>query len=119
MTIAKILRESGDSLDEEMQKNRSMFDQFRRALCYDFYKDFLNTYIGQPVPLTEPEVEKKRTAVALCFDVTSKLTTLDNQPMNKVLGFGAHYIKEYFTPWVESQGGWEKALDMETDKEVE
>ena len=38
--------------------------------------------------------------------VIAKLTTIDNHPMNRVLGFGTKYLKENFSPWIQQHGGW-------------
>lgn len=44
--------------------------------------------------------------VAYTMEVATRLTAVDNHPMNLVLGFGAKYLREHFRPWIQDQGGW-------------
>lgn len=37
---------------------------------------------------------------------TSRLSSLDTLPMNRLLGFGARFLKEYYSSWVQEQGGY-------------
>uniref|UniRef100_A0A8C5PKD1 Apoptosis facilitator Bcl-2-like protein 14 n=1 Tax=Leptobrachium leishanense TaxID=445787 RepID=A0A8C5PKD1_9ANUR len=115
--IVKILQDCGDRVNEEMKKNNSLLARFRNALSYEFFSTLTNTFLTQSVPCSGQEAVLQKTKVALCFDVATKLTTLDNQPMNRVLGFGAQYIKDHYTPWIQRHGGWEKALNTESEEE--
>lgn len=53
-----------------------------------------------------PEGETERLKVAYTMEVATRLTAVDNHPMNLVLGFGSKYLREHFKPWIQAQGGW-------------
>ncbi|XP_063052332.1 uncharacterized protein si:ch211-218c6.8 [Engraulis encrasicolus] len=53
--------------------------------------------------------------IAMTFEVTSRLSVLDGQPMNRVLGFGAQYLQQNYSGWVQQHGGWDKAFDAQDD----
>ncbi|KAM4748714.1 apoptosis facilitator Bcl-2-like protein 14 [Rhinophrynus dorsalis] len=117
--IVQILRQSGDRLDKEMKEDKTLLQRFRTALSYRFFQRLINDYLSAIISSSEPEAAEESCKMALCIDVTSRLTTLDNQPMNKVMGFGVKYLKENFTPWVQSQGGWENAVGIHDEEEIE
>lgn len=55
---------------------------------------------------SEPEGQVQCKKVAYTMEVATRLTAVDNHPMNLVLGFGAKYLREHFRPWIQDQGGW-------------
>lgn len=44
--------------------------------------------------------------VCVSWQAISRLSALDTQPMNKLLGFGAKYLNEKHSSWVKEQGGY-------------
>ncbi|XP_075455160.1 apoptosis facilitator Bcl-2-like protein 14 [Ascaphus truei] len=123
--IAGFLRQAGDKLDEEMQQNPSLLQALRSKLSYSFFSKVMGLFLSETVPGTEPESstepgpDELACRVALSVQATTQLTAIDNHPMNQVLGFGVKYLKEHFSPWIQSQGGWEKAMGIQEDEEVE
>ncbi|KAG7456010.1 hypothetical protein MATL_G00247240 [Megalops atlanticus] len=112
-TIVELLRESGDTLDAEIKQNKSLasvFSGFNYGLFEKVTTMFLERVELDDVPSTKSPEQAK---IALTFEVTSKLTAVDNHPMNRVMGFGAKYLQQNFSTWVQQQGGWAKAFDSE------
>lgn len=56
--------------------------------------------------IKEDEDKIQYTKVAFTLEVATRLTAVDNHPMNLVLGFGSKYLKEHFSPWIQNHGGW-------------
>ncbi|XP_060110383.1 apoptosis facilitator Bcl-2-like protein 14 isoform X2 [Heteronotia binoei] len=120
-TIVALLRKSGDELEKEMEKDNTFRLNFRDLISYSFFRRIINQFLEEvPVdPTKDSEAHVQSTKVAYVMEVTTKLTAVDNHPMNLVLGFGTKYLKENFRPWFHSHGGWEKALGVSNQEEVE
>ncbi|ETE69653.1 Apoptosis facilitator Bcl-2-like protein 14, partial [Ophiophagus hannah] len=75
---------------------------------YAFFRRVTDQFLEEiPIDSTvSSEDEVKSMKVALIMEATTKLTAVDNHPMNLVLGFGTKYLQENFSPWIQSQGGW-------------
>ncbi|KAJ8392005.1 hypothetical protein AAFF_G00083150 [Aldrovandia affinis] len=115
--IVKILRESGDQLNRKIQENEPLARQFRSGFSYSLFEAIANLFLQEVAPCVIPNTMSPQQAkIALICEVTSKLTTVDNHPMNKVMGFGAKYLQENFSTWVQQHGGWEKAIGGEEDE---
>ncbi|KFQ11006.1 Apoptosis facilitator Bcl-2-like 14, partial [Leptosomus discolor] len=107
-TIVSLLRESGDQLEKKIQKDRIFHQHFKDMLSYNFFKRitdlFLKDISGEST--SEPGDQVRCTKVAFTMEIATRLTAVDNHPMNLVLGFGLKYLREHFKPWVQDQGGW-------------
>ncbi|XP_008313660.1 apoptosis facilitator Bcl-2-like protein 14 [Cynoglossus semilaevis] len=120
--IALVLREAGDGLNERELKNMSLFKEI--IWNYSFYKKVMNGLLSamglssadpdSPGPHASP-----KTQIAVTCEATSRLSSLDTLPMNRLLGFGARFLKEYYSSWVQEQGGYEVAFESEAEDEVE
>ncbi|KAJ8381980.1 hypothetical protein SKAU_G00027580 [Synaphobranchus kaupii] len=119
-TIVELLRESGDRLNEEMKTNPSLAELFRGCFTYSLFEKVTSLFLQKADPSDIPSTKiPEQAKVALTFEVTSRLTAVDCHPMNVVMGFGAKYLQENFSSWVQKHGGWEKAFDNEDDEEVQ
>ncbi|XP_015265003.1 PREDICTED: apoptosis facilitator Bcl-2-like protein 14 [Gekko japonicus] len=120
-TIIALLRKTGDDLEKKMQKDERFRLSFWDLMSYSFFRRITDQFLEVvPVdPMGDSETHVQSTKVAYVMEVTTRLTAVDNHPMNLVLGFGTKYLKENFRPWVCSQGGWEKALGLLDQEEVE
>ncbi|XP_054856136.1 apoptosis facilitator Bcl-2-like protein 14 isoform X2 [Eublepharis macularius] len=120
-TIVALLRKSGDELEEKIQKDKTFRSSFWDMMSYSFFRRIVNQFLEEvPVdPARDAEDHVQSMKAAYVMEVTTRLTAVDNHPMNLVLGFGSKYLKENFRPWVCSQGGWEKALGLLDEDEVE
>ncbi|XP_018424412.1 PREDICTED: apoptosis facilitator Bcl-2-like protein 14 [Nanorana parkeri] len=115
--IVQILRTTGDKLNDQMTDERTLMERIKGLWSYDFYKKVTECFLSETVPSNTTEEEEQTSKIALCLHATTALSTLENQPMNKVLGFGIQYLKENYSPWVQSRGGWEKVMEIQTDEE--
>uniref|UniRef100_A0A8C2BAE6 Si:ch211-242e8.1 n=1 Tax=Cyprinus carpio TaxID=7962 RepID=A0A8C2BAE6_CYPCA len=115
--LVDLLKKSGDNLNERIQSNHELLGYLQRTFSYDLFKKLTKTFITSVVP-EYLQRRRKREQIALAFEVTSRLKTLDLHPMNRAMGYGAQYLQEYFAPWVQQHGGWEKAFDNDDDEEV-
>ncbi|XP_073706472.1 apoptosis facilitator Bcl-2-like protein 14 [Garra rufa] len=115
--LVDLLKKSGDDLNKRIQSNHELLGYLQRTFSYDFYKRLTRAFITSVVP-EYLQSRRKREQIALTFEVTSRLKALDLHPMNRAMGYGAQYLQEYFAPWVNQHGGWEKAFDKDDDEEV-
>ncbi|XP_061108044.1 apoptosis facilitator Bcl-2-like protein 14 isoform X2 [Conger conger] len=119
-SIVELLRVSGDRLNEEMKENESLSKLLGGGFSYSTFKKVTSAFLGKVDPADIPSSKDPEQAmVALTFEVTSRLTTMDCHPMNVVMGFGARYLQENYSGWVKQHGGWEKAFATEDDEEVQ
>ncbi|KAJ6668445.1 hypothetical protein lerEdw1_011927 [Lerista edwardsae] len=120
-TIVTLLRKSGDELNNQMQKDNALSQRFGELMSYTFFGKIADHFLEEALidSATGSEVEVQSTRVAFAMEVITRLTAVDSHPMNIVLGFGMKYLKENFSPWIYSQGGWEKALGLPDAEEVE
>ncbi|XP_010178872.1 PREDICTED: apoptosis facilitator Bcl-2-like protein 14 [Mesitornis unicolor] len=120
-TIVSLLRQAGDQLEEKIKKDRIFYQYFQNMLSYNSFKRitdlFLEDVSGDST--SEPRGQVQCMKVAFTMEVATRLNTVDNHPMNLVLGFGSKYLREHFKPWIQDQGGWEKALTSLDQEEVE
>lgn len=113
--LVELLKESGDELNEKIKRNHKLFEDLQRAITYSMFEKLITAFIKSVVPQTT----RNREQIALTFEMTSRLRALDLQPMNRVMGFGAQYLQQHFTPWVQKHGGWEKAFEDDDDDDEE
>ncbi|NWX46293.1 B2L14 protein, partial [Steatornis caripensis] len=120
-TIVALLRQAGDQLEEKIEKDRVFYDHFKDMLSYTFFKRITDLFLEDVSAdsTSEPEGQVQCTKVAFTMEIATRLTAVDNHPMNLVLGFGLKYLREHFKPWIQDQGGWEKALTSLDQEEVE
>ncbi|XP_069484816.1 apoptosis facilitator Bcl-2-like protein 14 [Ambystoma mexicanum] len=113
--IVALLRESGDRMDEKIKADKTLCNGITELFTsYNYFRKLTDLYLGDGVPEDPKDAQQQGTKMAMAMDVTTKLTAIDNHPMNKVLGFGIKYLKENFSPWIHDNGGWEKALGVKT-----
>uniref|UniRef100_G3N1U6 BCL2 like 14 n=2 Tax=Bos TaxID=9903 RepID=G3N1U6_BOVIN len=110
--IVELLKYSGEQLERELKKDKVLMTCFQDVLSYSVVKTITDQFLRGVDTRGESEVKAQSFKAALAIDVIAKLTTIDNHPMNRVLGFGTKYLKENFSPWIQQHGGWEKILRM-------
>ncbi|CAO2606947.1 Apoptosis facilitator Bcl-2-like protein 14 [Lemmus lemmus] len=104
--IVELLKYSGDQLGREMKKDKALMSSFQDGLSYSVFKTITDLFLMDVDTRGESEVKAQGFKAALAIDAIAKLTAIDNHPMNRMLGFGTKYLKEYFSPWVHQNGGW-------------
>ncbi|KFZ64478.1 Apoptosis facilitator Bcl-2-like 14, partial [Antrostomus carolinensis] len=106
--IVSLLKQSGDRLEEKIKKDRVFYEQFTGMLSYTFFERITDLFLENVLADTtsEPEGQVQRVKVAFTMEIATRLTAVDNHPMNLVLGFGLKYLREHFKPWIQDQGGW-------------
>lgn len=120
-TIVSLLKQSGDQLEEKVKKDSGLYQHFKDMLSYTFFERITDLFLEDVSAdsTSEPEGQVQCKKVAYTMEVATRLTPVDNHPMNRVLGFGAKYLRQHFRPWIQDQGGWEKALTSLDQEEVE
>ncbi|XP_009634841.1 apoptosis facilitator Bcl-2-like protein 14 [Egretta garzetta] len=120
-TIVSLLRQSGDQLEKKIKKDRILYQDFKDMLSYTFFKRITDLVLEDVSAdsTNKPRDQVQCTKVAFTMEVATRLTAVDTHPMNLVLGFGLKYLREHFKPWIQDQGGWEKALASLDQEEVE
>ncbi|XP_030903841.2 apoptosis facilitator Bcl-2-like protein 14 [Melopsittacus undulatus] len=119
-TIVSLLKQAGDQLEEKVRKDSGLCQHFK-DMSYTFFERITDLFLEDVSAnsTSEPEGQVQCKKVAYTMEVATRLTPVDNHPMNRVLGFGAKYLREHFRPWIQNQGGWEKALTSLGQEEVE
>lgn len=117
--IVAFLRTEGDKLNNEIGQEQNFLQRLQAYWSYSFFQRLTETYVAHMVPASEPEVEQQSSKIALCVHATTKLTSLDIHPMNRMFGFGARYLKENYSQWIKEQGGWEKVMGIPDTQEEE
>ncbi|XP_071589436.1 apoptosis facilitator Bcl-2-like protein 14 [Heliangelus exortis] len=119
--IVSLLRQEGDRLEEKIKKDNVLRQHFKEMLSYTFFERVTDLFLEHVTAdsKSKPEDQVQCTKVAFTMEIATRLTAVDNHPMNLVLGFGLKYLREHFKPWIQDQGGWEKALTSLDQEEVE
>ncbi|NWS69934.1 B2L14 protein, partial [Crotophaga sulcirostris] len=106
--IVSLLRQSGDQLEEKIKKDKVFYKQFKDMLSYTFFRRVTDLLLEDVSAgsISEPGGQAECTKVAFTMEVVTRLTAVDNHPMNLILGFGLKYLREHFKPWIQDQGGW-------------
>lgn len=90
---------------QQIKLNHVLLGYLQDSFTYSMFEKLTTTFIKSVVPEHQQSV-RNREQIAWTFEVTSRLKALDLQPMNRVMGFGAKYVMDHFTPWVQGHGGW-------------
>ncbi|NXN25034.1 B2L14 protein, partial [Nycticryphes semicollaris] len=111
-TIVSLLGQTGDQLEEKIKKDRVFYQHFKDMLSYSFFKRITDLFLEDvsAVSTSKTGDQVQCTKVAFTMEVATRLTAVDNHPMNLVLGFGLKYLREHFKAWIQDQGGWVCAL---------
>ncbi|NWU58971.1 B2L14 protein, partial [Dromas ardeola] len=119
--IVSLLKQSGDQLEEKIKKDKVFCQHFKDMLSYTFFKRITDLFLEDvsAVSTSDPGGQVQCTKLAFTMEVATRLTAVDNHPMNLVLGFGLKYLREHFKPWIQDQGGWDKVLTSLDEEEVE
>ncbi|XP_077401697.1 uncharacterized protein LOC144035669 isoform X2 [Vanacampus margaritifer] len=124
--IGALLRETGDKFDEEVTENlKEALGSTHPLWNYGFFEKLMKTLLIRmglfnadpeaPGPQTSP-----KTLMAVACEVTSRLSAADMLPMSRLLGYGATYLQNHFSSWVNQQGGYEAAFnDDDEDDDVQ
>ncbi|KAL7827938.1 hypothetical protein AOLI_G00310900 [Acnodon oligacanthus] len=118
--IVEILREQGDKLNEQIEKNHVLMEILQRKLTYNYFKNITTDYLIRLSPEElPPKREPEKAQIALVCEITRRLKIMDRHPMNRVLGFGAKYLQEFYSQWANAQGGYGKVFSTDDDDEEE
>ncbi|XP_028306204.1 apoptosis facilitator Bcl-2-like protein 14 isoform X1 [Gouania willdenowi] len=117
--LALLLREAGDQIDEETLKNANIASEL--FWNYSFFKTLMDALLRRmglrsadpdaPGPQASP-----KTQIAVSCEVTSRLSTVNTLPMTRMFDHGARYLQDYFSDWVQRQGGYEEAFEEDEDE---
>ncbi|XP_010213258.1 PREDICTED: apoptosis facilitator Bcl-2-like protein 14 [Tinamus guttatus] len=120
-TIVALLRQSGDQLEEKIEKDQTFYQYLVNRLSYAFFEGLIDLTLTavSAESTSETEGQAQCTKAAFALELATRLTAVDSHPMNMILGFGVKYLREHFTPWIQYQGGWEKALTLLDQEEIE
>ncbi|KGL77430.1 Apoptosis facilitator Bcl-2-like 14, partial [Tinamus guttatus] len=107
-TIVALLRQSGDQLEEKIEKDQTFYQYLVNRLSYAFFEGLIDLTLTavSAESTSETEGQAQCTKAAFALELATRLTAVDSHPMNMILGFGVKYLREHFTPWIQYQGGW-------------
>ncbi|XP_028254878.1 uncharacterized protein LOC114431543 isoform X2 [Parambassis ranga] len=117
--IALLLRESGDKLNEKELKDANIAMEL--FWDYSFFKSLLHRLLSKmglrsPDPESPGPQASPKTQIAVTCEVTSRLSTINTLPTSRLFNHGAKYLQEYYSPWVQEQGGYEAAFESDEDE---
>ncbi|XP_036441072.1 apoptosis facilitator Bcl-2-like protein 14 [Colossoma macropomum] len=113
--LVELLKKCGDELNEEIQKDRELMGYLQNSFSYTVFENVASAFVGSVVPTStwREEASEQKAVIAWTVEMTSRLTALDLQPMNRVMGFGAQYLHQHFAPWIQQHGGWNKVFNSD------
>ncbi|XP_058481259.1 apoptosis facilitator Bcl-2-like protein 14 [Solea solea] len=119
--IGLLLREAGDRLDERELRDVSLAREL--FWNYSFFKTLITELLMRMgLSSSDPESPGPRasptTQIAVTCEATNRLTALQTLPMNRLLGYGARFLNENYSSWVQEQGGYEDAFESDDEDEV-
>ncbi|XP_011611531.2 apoptosis facilitator Bcl-2-like protein 14 [Takifugu rubripes] len=121
--VALLLREAGDKLNEETKDLNLAAELFRN---YSFYEKVIKTLLRRMgLVSTDPDrlgpQASPKAQIAVTCEATNRLLTLTSVPQRSMLGYGARYLQDYYSPWVTQNGGYVEIFhsDEEEEEDVE
>ncbi|RXM35361.1 Apoptosis facilitator Bcl-2-like protein 14 [Acipenser ruthenus] len=96
---AGVLEEAGPN---KIKTDKYLSKCFKEAFSYSLFKKVTDMFLERVCSSAAQEPAR----IAFTADITAKLTAVDNHPMNQSMGFGAKYLREHFSTWAQSHGGW-------------
>ncbi|KAM9328293.1 apoptosis facilitator Bcl-2-like protein 14 [Pholidichthys leucotaenia] len=114
--IGLLLRESGDKLDDEVLKEANIAAEL--FWNYSFFKTLISALLlkmglRHPDPNAPGPQASPKTQMAVTCEITSRLSAVPMLPRTRLLDHGARYLQDYFSAWVQQEGGYEAAFDEE------
>lgn len=120
--IGLLLREAGDQLNaKDLEVNRIAAEIF---LKYSFFEKLMNALlIRMGLKTPDPDAlgpkASPKTHIAVTCEVASRLSAVNTLPMNRMLSHGARYLRDYYSSWVEQNGGYEGAFHSDDEEDEE
>lgn len=109
--LAELIKVQGDYIDKKLKESIDLQD-----LNYNMFKKLTSSVqnlVIQTDQAEASEVQIQRQKIALAFEVTSSLSALNIVHQRRLLSFGAQYIEESHSAWVEQHGGWAEAFSVD------
>uniref|UniRef100_A0A3P9KE64 Apoptosis facilitator Bcl-2-like protein 14 n=1 Tax=Oryzias latipes TaxID=8090 RepID=A0A3P9KE64_ORYLA len=119
--IGLLLRESGDMLNQKMEEEKV---NPTVLFSYSFFENLLTTFlerIGYRNSRSDdlrPQASTE-TQVAVACEITSRLSAVDTLPSSRMLNFGAAYLRQHYSHWVQEQSQHEAELHSGEEEEEE
>ncbi|XP_041934045.1 apoptosis facilitator Bcl-2-like protein 14 isoform X1 [Alosa sapidissima] len=113
--LAKLLRDSGDELNEKIKNDKALHDRLVRSFDYGLFSRITTAFLGK-LNLSSAQSEEEA-QIAMTCEVVTRLSTMDTLPVSQTMGFGACYLKDYFSPWVQQHGGWDKVFESDEEQD--
>lgn len=82
---------------------------YLQGFSYRMFVELASAFTRSMVPLGKEKNNDQKIKMAWTFEMTSRLSALDLQPMNRAMGFGAQYVQQHFSQWIQQHGGWVSA----------
>lgn len=95
----------------QIKNDEELFGYLQGLLSYNLFETLASAFINSVVPPGNQRKEDndQKLKIAWTFEMTSRLSAIDLQPMNRAMGFGAQYVHQHFAPWIQQRGGWVRA----------
>ncbi|KAL4658328.1 hypothetical protein GN956_G3045 [Arapaima gigas] len=113
--LVQALSMQGDALDDRMQSDPFLRSSLAR-LSYHSFEKMLDIFAGQTMEAAPPSVNPTLSRIAATMEMSRRVITATGA--QRMLGYAQQYM-ENFTPWVKSQGGWERIVQFEDNSEFD
>ncbi|XP_010148691.1 PREDICTED: apoptosis facilitator Bcl-2-like protein 14 [Eurypyga helias] len=95
--IVALLQSAGDELDKQVKEDAQLW-RFFRDMSYSSFKNLADAYVHKEMTSSRPDVNPQEIQFAFAVHLTAKVAGICNQAVNRIMGFGTHYLEDSFTP---------------------
>ncbi|XP_059916033.1 apoptosis facilitator Bcl-2-like protein 14 [Gadus macrocephalus] len=96
-------------MNQKIQQNEELQQLLQGAFSYSLFQRLMAALQGAP-PASEARLRKEQ--IAWVFEVTDRLSTIDQIPKRRALSFGSRFLRQNHSDWVQQHGGWEGVLPV-------
>ncbi|XP_032444600.1 uncharacterized protein bcl2l12 [Xiphophorus hellerii] len=114
--LVKLLSSEGDAMNTKIQQDPELRARLSR-LSYRSFEHILDIFSRSQVteaPPLQPSTSPTLQRIAVSMEVSRRMVTATGT--QRIEGFAERYM-DNFIPWVKSQGGWGKMLNIEKTEE--
>eukprot|EP00062_Callorhinchus_milii_P023519 gi/632982448/ref/XP_007908142.1/ PREDICTED: bcl-2-like protein 12 [Callorhinchus milii] len=119
--IVELLQEQGDIINKKMSRDPFLRNKMSR-MSYGSFTRLVEVFTadvgggvgaqsGESVA-TSPELTK----IALTMELTRKVAGINSHAVQQLMGYSMQYM-DMFVPWLQANGGWEKAVPLDSPPE--
>ncbi|CAL8358857.1 unnamed protein product [Lota lota] len=119
--LVELLKKEGDDMNEKIKQNKVLQQQLQGAISYSLFERLMAALqggcpVGSAAQCTSApsasEARLRMEQIAWTFEVTHRLSAIDQIPKRRALSFGSRYLRQHHSDWVQQHGGWQKVFTV-------